>query len=117
MTNNEAFTNKEVIEFYNDRGDAENSNRYFLNDFNAHHMPFLEMDTNTVYLYLMAMSSILFEWIKLILIKNKTQNIKLNMRVKAVCFNCIAIASIFISHSRQKILQVFSRYDYRILQI
>ena len=117
ITNNEVFTNKEVIEFYNDRGDAENSNRYFLNDFNAHHMPFPDMDMNTVYLYLMAMSSILFEWIKLILVKNKTQGIKLNMRVKAVCFNYIAIASTFISHSRQKILQVFSSYDYKILQI
>jgi Transposase DDE domain group 1 len=117
ITNNEVFTNNEVIKFYNDRGDAENSNRYFLNDFNAHHMPFPDMDMNTVYLYLMAMSSILFEWIKLILVKNKTQGIKLNMRVKAVCFNYIAIASTFISHSRQKILQVFSRYDYKILQI
>ena len=117
ITNNGVFTNKEVIEFYNDRGDAENSNRYFLNDFNAHHMPFPDMDMNTVYLYLMAMCSILFEWIKLILVKNKAQGIKLNMRVKAVCFNYVAIASTFISHSRQKILQVFSRCDYKILQI
>ena len=29
ITNNEFFTNKEVIEFYNDRGDAENSNPIF----------------------------------------------------------------------------------------
>jgi Transposase DDE domain group 1 len=117
ITNNEVFTNKEVIEFYNQRGDAENSNRYFLNDFNASHLPFPDMDMNTVYLYLMAMSSILFEWIKVVLVKNKTQGIKLNMRVKAVCFNYVAIASTFISHSREKILQVFSSYDYKILQI
>ncbi len=117
ITNNQEFTSKEIIEFYNQRGDAENSNRYFLNDFNASHLPFPDLDMNTVYLYLMAMSSILFEWIKLILVKNKTQGIKLNMRVKAVCFNYVAIASTFISHSRQKILQVFSSYDYKILQI
>jgi Transposase DDE domain group 1 len=117
ITNNEVFTNKEVIEFYNDRGDAENSNRYFLNDFNASHLPFPDMDINTVYLYFMAMSSILFEWIKIILVKNKTQGIKINMRVKTVCFNYVAIASTFISHSREKILQVFSNYDYKILQI
>jgi Transposase DDE domain group 1 len=117
ITNNDAFTSKEVIEFYNDRGDAENSNRYFLNDFNAHHLPFSDMDMNTVYLYLMAMSSILFEWIKLILVENKTQGIKLNMRVKAICFKYIAIASRFIFHSRQKILQVYSCSNYKILQI
>lgn len=117
ITNNQEFNSKEVIEFYNQRGDAENSNRYFLNDFNASHLPFPDMDMNTVYLYLMAMSSILFEWIKVVLVKNKTQGIKLNMRVKAVCFNYVAIASTFISHSREKILQVFSNYDYKILQI
>lgn len=117
ITNNEVFTSKEVIELYNDRGDAENSNRYFLNDFNACHLPFPDMDMNTVYLYLMAMGSVLFEWIKRILVKNKTQGIKLNMRVKAVCFKYVAIASTFVSHSRQKILQVFSSYDYKILQI
>lgn len=117
ITNNECFTNKEVIEFYNNRGDAENSNRYFLNDFNAHHMPFSDMDMNTVYLYLMAMCSILFEWIKVILVKNKTHGIKLNMRVKTVCFNYVSIASKFIRHSRKKVLQVFSNQDYKILQI
>ncbi len=117
VINNEYFTNKEVIEFYNNRGDAENSNRYFLNDFNAHNMPFSDMDMNTVYLYLMTMSSILFEWIKVILVKNKTHGIKLNRRVKAVCFNYVAIASRFIRHSRKKVLQVFSNQDYKILQI
>jgi hypothetical protein len=117
MTNNMGFTNKEVIEFYNDRGDAENSNRYLLNDFNLHHLPFPDMDMNTVFMYLMAMGSILFEWIKVVLVKNKTRGIKLNMRVKAICFKYITIASTFISRSRQKILQVFSRYEYKILEI
>lgn len=117
MTNNKEFTNKEVIEFYNDRGDAENSNRYLLNDFNLHHLPFPDMDMNTVFMYLMAMGAILFEWIKLVLVKNKTRGIKLNMRVKAICFKYITIASIFISRSRQKILQVFSGYEYKILEV
>jgi hypothetical protein len=117
MTNNKKFTNKEVIQFYNDRGDAENSNRYLLNDFNLHHLPFPDMDINTVFMYLMAMGSILFEWIKVVLVKNKTSGIRLNMRVKAICFKYITIASTFISHSRQKILQVFSGYEYKILEI
>ena len=118
ITNNEQLTDKEVIEFYNGRGDAENSNRYFLNDFNAHRLPFPDLDTNTVFLYFMAMSSILFEWTKLILVKNKTKTIKLNMRVKAVFFNYIALASTFIKHSRESILKVFTTStNYKILQI
>jgi hypothetical protein len=117
MTNNKEFTTKEVIEFYNNRGDAENSNRYLLSDFNLHHLPFPDMDTNTVFMYLMAMSSILFEWIKVVLVKNKTHGIKLNMRTKTVCFKYITVASTFISRSRQKILQVFSGYEYKILEL
>ena len=117
ITNNEKFTNKEVIEFYNDRGDAENSNRYLLNDFNLHHLPFPDMDINTVFMYLMAMGAILFEWIKVVLVKNKTYGIRFNMRVKAICFKYITIASTFISRSRQKILQVFSGNEYKILEI
>jgi len=64
LTNNKDFTNKEVIAFYNQRGDAENSNRFLLNDFNWRHLPFPDMDANTMYMYLMAMCATLFEWIK-----------------------------------------------------
>lgn len=117
MTNNIPLCNKEVIEFYNDRGDAENSNRYLLNDFNVHHLPFPDMDTNTVFMYLMAMCSILFEWIKTILVKNKTPKIKLNMRVKAVFFRYVSVATQFINHAREKVLQVFSAQNYMVLQI
>jgi hypothetical protein len=53
---------KEVIEFYNQRGDAENSNRYMLNDFNLHHLPFPDMSTNSVFMYLMGMCATLLEW-------------------------------------------------------
>ena len=117
MTSNESFTNKEVIEFYNARGNAENSNRFLLDDFNFHHLPFPDMDTNTACMYLMAMSSILFDWIKFILVQNKTQNITAIMQVKAICFHYITVASVFINHARQKVLQVFSSQDYQILKI
>ena len=106
-----------MIEFYNQRGDAENSNRYMLNDFNLHHLPFPDMDTNTVYMYLMALCAVLFEWIKAILVKNKTKAITAVLRVKAVCFHYIMVATIFVTHARQKILKVFSPQKYSILKI
>jgi len=117
ITNNEDQTEKEVIEFYNLRGDAENSNRYILNDFNLHHLPFPDMNTNTVYMYLMAMCATLFEWVKTVLVKNKTKAITLTMRVKAVCFHYITVATTFITHARKKILKVFSAQEYSVLQI
>lgn len=117
ITSNTSMSTKEVIEFYNGRGDAENSNRYLLNDFNLHHLPFPDMDTNTVFMYLMSFCSILFEWIKTILVKNKAEGVKLNMRVKAICFHYITVASVFINHARQKTIQVFSNQEYKILKI
>ena len=117
ITNNYEATEKEVIVFYNQRGDAENSNRYMLNDFNLHHLPFPDLSTNTVYMYLMAMCATLFEWVKTILVKNKTKAITLTMRVKAVCFHYITIATTFITHARKKILKVFSAQEYCMLRI
>ena len=117
MTNNLLFSNQEVIEFYNQRGDAENSNKFLISDFNLKRLPFMDFDTNTAFMYLMAMCNILFEWTKIILVKNNTPNISLNTRVKAVCFRYITMATTFVKHAREKILQVFSDQEYKILQI
>jgi hypothetical protein len=117
ITNNEHFTNQEVIEFYNQRGDAENSNKFLINDFNLKRLPFMDLDSNTVFMYLMAMCSILFEWIKIILVRNKAPEINLKMRVKAVCFRYITVATTFVNHAREKILNVFSEQEYEILRI
>lgn len=117
LTNDKQNTEKGVIEFYNKRGDAENSNRYMLNDFNLNHLPFPDLSTNTVYIYLMAMCATLFEWTKTVLVKNKTKGITITMRVKAVCFHYIAVATIFVNHAHQNILKVFSDQEYVELQI
>ena len=117
ITNNKEQNEKQVIEFYNQRGDAENSNRYMLGDFNLHHLPFPDMDTNTVYMYLMAMCATLFEWMKNVLVKNKTKGITLSMRAKAVCFHYITVATTFVKHAKQEILKVFSSQEYCVLKI
>jgi hypothetical protein len=108
LTNDRNKSELEVIEFYNKRGDAENSNKYMLNDFNLHHLPFPQMNTNTVFMYLMAMCATLFEWIKHILVKNNTNAITMSMRVKAVCFHYITVAATYIQHARKRYLKVFA---------
>jgi hypothetical protein len=108
MTNDNVKTNKAVIEFYNQRGDDENSNRYMLNDFNLHHLPFPDMCTNTVFMYLMAICATLFEWTKTILVANKATGIKISMRVKNIFFHYILVAATYIKHARKKIFKIFS---------
>ena len=60
---------------------------------------------------------LLFEWVKGVLVANKTAGIKLTMRVKAVCFRYIAVAATFITHAREKVLKIFSAKKYKTLQI
>ncbi len=68
ITNNFEMSNLDIIQFYNKRGDAsENNNKNLLNDFNIHRLPFMDLDTNTVYIGLMAVCSNIFEWIKQVL--------------------------------------------------
>jgi hypothetical protein len=107
LTNDDDKNDQQVIAFYNQRGDAENSNRYMLNDFNLHHLPFSDMCTNTVFIYMMAMCATLFEWIKNVLVANKVKAITASMRVKAICFHYITTAATYITHARKKILKVF----------
>jgi DDE family transposase len=117
ITNDKIKDDKDVIEFYNQRGDSENSNRYMLGDFNLHHLPFPDMCTNTVFMYLMAMCATLFEWIKVVLVDNKARGVTVIMRTKAICFHYITVASTFITHAREKVLKIFSTNEYKILQI
>lgn len=117
ITNNEQMSEQTVIEFYNARGDSENANKNLLNDFNLHHLPFPDMGTNTVFMYMMAMCATMFEWIKTILVNNKVKGIKISMRTKAICFNYITVATTFIKHAREKFLKVFSDENYCILRV
>lgn len=117
ITNDFINGDKEVITFYNLRGDDENSNRYMLNDFNLHHLPFPDMCTNTVFMYLMAMCATLFEWIKTVLVDNKAKGISLSMRIKAVCFRYITVAATFIRHAGKTVLKMFTSRQYVELKI
>lgn len=117
ITNDTGKTGQQVIEFYNQRGDSEKSNCYLLNDFNIGHLPFMDLDTNTVYMYLMAICATLFEWTKHVLVGNKAPGISPGMRVKAVFFHYIAVAATWINHARKRVLRVFSNRPYRVLQI
>jgi hypothetical protein len=117
ITSDNDKSEQEVIGFYNQLGDSEKSNCYLLNDFNLSHLPFMDMDTNTVYMYLMAMCATLFERIKQVLVANKTPGISIAMRVKAVCFRYIVVACCWVSHARKTVIGMFSKQRYHVLQV
>jgi len=116
ITNDNDKSEQEVIGCYNQRGDSQKSNCYKLNDFNLSHLPFMDMDTYTVYMYLMACAT-LFEWIKQVLVANNTQGVSIAMRVKGVCFHYILVACCWVRNARKTVIKVFSKQQYRILQV
>jgi hypothetical protein len=63
------------------------------------------------------MCATLFEWLKQVLVANKTPGISLAMRAKAVCFRYIAVSACWISHARNTVIKVFSKQQYCPLQI
>lgn len=119
ITNNHKMSNLEVIEFYNKRGnDSENNNKNLLNDFNIHRLPFMDLDTNTVYIGIMAVCSNIFEWIKQILVKNKVEGIEIQHRTKRVFMRYICVCAKLVRHSRQTILVIFSiKRKYQALKL
>lgn len=119
ITNNMEMSNLEVIEFYNKRGnDSENNNKNLLNDFNIHRLPFMDLDTNTVYMGIMAVCSNIFEWIKQILVKNEVEGIEIQHRTKRVFMRYICVCAKFARHAGQTIMVIFStKRKYRPLII
>jgi hypothetical protein len=109
ITNDMESSNLEVIIFYNKRGDdSENNNKNLLNDFNIHRLPFMDLDTNTVYIGLMAVCSTIFEWIKMVLVANKVDGVESQHRTKRIFMLYISVCAKFITHARETTFVIFS---------
>lgn len=117
ITNDYAKSEQEVMYFYNQRGHvSENYNKNLLNDFNVKHLPHMDLDTNTVYMGLMAISGLLFEWIKKVAVENKVKGVKVIHRVKRFFYQYINVCAKIITHARQQTIVVFSSLEYKFLQ-
>lgn len=118
MTNNLEMSNLDVILFYNQRGGvSEGNNKNLLNDFNIDRLPFMDLDTNTVYIGLMAACSNIFEWIKVVLVNNKVEGIELQHRIKRVFMQYICVCAKFVKHARETVFVLYSQKKYRPLTI
>lgn len=117
ITNDYTKSEQEVIYFYNQRGHvSENYNKNLLNDFNVKHLPHMDLDTNTVYMGFMAISGLLFEWIKKVAVENKVKGVKVIHRVKRFFYQYINVCAKIITHARQQTIVVFSSVEYKFLQ-
>lgn len=116
ITNDYNKSEQEVIQFYNQRGNvSENYNKNLLNDFNIKHLPHMDLDTNTVYIGFMAVSGILFEWIKKVAIQNEVKGIEIVHRVKRFFYKYINVCAKIVNHARKQTIIIYSQTEYKFL--
>ena len=108
------MTDKEVVEFYNDRGDSERLFDEMNNDFLWKKMPFSFLHENTVFLVMMAICRNLFHFLTKF-ISRKLDFIKPNFRLKKFIFRFMVVPAKWIKQGRQLVLKLFTSKKYHLL--
>ena len=115
LTNDWDSSEEEVIIYYNQRGNTERQFDIQNNDFNWAHLPFSDMKNNTVFMFLMAMARVFFEFVKAKVNKVFGEIVPLKCRMKRFTYNFISVAGKWIRRSRQNILILYSDAPYKHL--
>ena len=111
LTNDYESTEKEVIEYYNQRGASEKTFDIQNNDFGWNHLPTSDMNTNTVYLIMTAMLKNFYNY----LIRKVSEvftDLLPTSRIKMFIFRFIAVPGRYVYRGRQWILQLYTTRPY-----
>lgn len=113
-TNDRTSTDREAIEYYNQRGATEKIFDELNNDFGWKHLPFSFLQENTVYMVLTAMCRNFYLTI-LQKISKLVPFVKPYFRLKKFIFRFVTVPFKWISRGRQKILKLFTEKPYHLL--
>ncbi len=115
-TNDRISTEKEVVDYYNQRGASERIFDEMNNDFGWKNLPFSFLQENTVYMMLMAMCRN-FYLIILEKISRKLSFIKTNFRLKKFIFRFVVVPFKWIRRGGKKVLKLFTQKPYHLLVV
>lgn len=110
-TNDQTSTDKEIIEYYNQRGASEKIFDEMNNDFGWKNLPFSFIEENTVYMILTAMCRNFYLMI-VKKISEKVSFVKPYFRLKKFIFRFVTVPFKWIKRGRQKILKLFTDKPY-----
>jgi hypothetical protein len=114
LTNDIQSTEKEVIEYYNQRGSSEKIFDIQNNDFGWNHLPTSNMNANTVYLIITAMLKNFYNYL-VRKISEVFTDILPTSRLKRFIFRFITVAGRYVYHHRQWILQLYTNRPYEMV--
>jgi hypothetical protein len=116
LTNDHQSTEKEVIEFYNQRGNSERNFDIQNNDFGWNHLPTSEMSANTVYLIITAMLKNFYSYL-IGKVSKVFAGILPTSRLKRFIFRFINVPGRYVYRGRQWVLQLYTNKPYEQLII
>lgn len=111
LTNNFAYTAIEVACFYNHRGNMERQFDILKNDFGWNNMPFSNLKSNTVFLYMTAICRNIYTKI-ITHFSSISKYLKPTFRVKKFLFRFIILPAKWIKKARQIHLRIYSQAQF-----
>jgi len=116
LTNDWESTEKEAIEYYNQRGASEKTFDVMNNDFGWNHLPCSFLNENTAYLIIMAMAKNFYNYV-VEKVSRVFDNIQPTTRLKRFIFRFITVAGKWIYTGRQWVLKLYTDRPYDLLFI
>lgn len=116
LTNDWESTEKEVIEYYNQRGTSEKIFDVMNNDFGWKHLPFSFLNQNGAFMIIMAMIKNFYNYV-LKKVSDVFTDIKPTTRLKRFVFRFIAVSGKWGYQGREWVLKLFSDRPYELLKI
>ena len=116
LTDDWQSTEKEVIEYYNQRGSSEKLFDVMNNDFGWKHLPCSFMNENTVFLIIMAIAKNFYNYF-VERVSCVFEDIMPTTRLKRFIFRFISVSGKWIYTGRQWVLKLFTDRPYELLII
>ncbi len=107
ITNDRTKSEKQIIEFYNARGNAERLFDILNNDFNWNSLPCSRMEYNTVYMIIMAMCLVMYRW-SITALSRICPGLEPYYRLKKFTFRLICIAAKTVRTARRQVVKLFT---------
>lgn len=114
LTNDHIQAEKDIIEYYNQRGSSEKTFDIQNNDFGWSRLPCSFMDANTAYLILMAMCKNFYNYL-ISQVSQVFKDIPLQSRLKRFIYRFICVPGKWMRQSRRWILKLYTNRPYEKL--
>ena len=114
LTDDWESTEKEVVEYYNNRGTSEKIFDVMNNDFGWKHLPFSFLNENNAFMIITAMINNFYNFFVAIVSK-KFEGINPTTRLKRFVFRFITVAGKWVYQGRQWVLKLYSKLPYEQL--